>query len=53
MKNKRLFFVFIAILAMLLMAGCAAGTNPTVAIPDVDGNSAGFWLGLCSRPWSS
>jgi hypothetical protein len=46
MKNKRLFFVFIAILAMLLMAGCAAGTNPTVAIPDVDGNSAGFWLGL-------
>jgi len=44
--KKRLFFVFIAILAVLLLAGCAAGTNPTVDVPDVDGKSAGFWSGL-------
>jgi len=31
---------------MLLLAGCAAGTNPTVDVVDADGKSAGFWLGL-------
>ncbi len=46
MTKKRLFFVSIVILAVLLLAGCAAGTNPTVDIPDVDGNSVGFWSGL-------
>ncbi len=44
--KKRLFFVFLIMLAMLLLVGCAAGTNPTVDVPDADGNSAGFWLGL-------
>jgi hypothetical protein len=44
--KKRLFIVSIAILAMLLLAGCAAGTNPTVDVPDADGKSAGFWSGL-------
>ena len=46
MTKKRLLLVFVAILAMLLLAGCAAGTNPTVDTPDVDGKSAGFWSGL-------
>ncbi len=46
MTKKRLFFVSIAILAMLLLAGCAAGTNPTVDVLDADGISAGFWSGL-------
>ncbi|MFC1949285.1 hypothetical protein ACFLW0_03835 [Chloroflexota bacterium] len=46
MIKKRLLLVFVAILAMLLLAGCAAGTNPTVDIPAVDGKSAGFWSGL-------
>ena len=46
MTKKRLLLVFIAVLSMLLLAGCAAGTNPTVDIPDVDGKSAGFWSGL-------
>jgi len=46
MTKKRLLLVFIAILAMLLLAGCAAGTNPTVDVLDADGKSAGFWLGL-------
>ncbi len=46
MAKKRLFFVSIAILAMLLLASCAAGPNPTVDVLDADGKSAGFWLGL-------
>jgi hypothetical protein len=46
MTKKGLLLVFITILAMLLLAGCAAGTNPTVDIPDIDGKSAGFWTGL-------
>ena len=46
MKKKRLFLVSLAILALLLLAGCAAGINPTVDILDVDGKSAGFWSGL-------
>ena len=46
MTKKRLFFVSIAILAMLLLAGCTAGTSPTVDVLDADGKSAGFWLGL-------
>lgn len=46
MTKKRLFFVSIAILAILLLAGCAAGTNPTVDVLNAEGKSAGFWLGL-------
>jgi hypothetical protein len=46
MTKRRLLLVSIAILAVLLLAGCAAGTNPTVDVPDVDGKSAGFWSGL-------
>ncbi|HEX73800.1 MAG TPA: hypothetical protein G4N93_01440 [Dehalococcoidia bacterium] len=46
MTKKRLLLVSIAILAIFLLAGCAAGTNPTVGIPDVDGKSVGFWSGL-------
>jgi hypothetical protein len=44
--KKRLFFVSIAILSILLLAGCAAGTNPTVDVPDAQGKSVGFWSGL-------
>ena len=46
MTKKRLFFTAIVILSMLLLAGCAAGTNPAIDVPDTDGNSAGFWSGL-------
>ena len=46
MTKKRLFFVCTAILAVLLLAGCAAGINPTVGVPDAGGDSAGFWKGL-------
>ena len=33
-------------LIVLLLAGCAAGANPTVDTPDEDGRVAGFWRGL-------
>ena len=46
MTKKRLFLVAIAILVMILLAGCAAGTNPTVDVLDATGKSAGFWSGL-------
>jgi len=46
MTKKRLLLAFVAILAMLLLAGCAAGTNPTVDTPDIDGESTSFWSGL-------
>jgi hypothetical protein len=46
MTKKRLLLVFVVILAVFLLAGCAAGINQTVGIPDVDGKSAGFWSGL-------
>jgi hypothetical protein len=35
-----------AIMAMLLLAGCAAGPNPTLNTVDAAGKTAGFWWGL-------
>ena len=46
MKKKRLLLVSLALLALLLLAACAAGTNPTVDVLDAGGKSAGFWSGL-------
>ena len=46
MTKKRLFFVSTVVLGILLLAGCAAGPNLTVDVPDADGDSAGFWMGL-------
>ncbi len=31
---------------MLLLAACAAGANPEVGMVDVEGDVAGFWVGL-------
>jgi len=44
--KKRLLLISLAIMAMLLLAGCAAGTNPAVDVLDAGGKSAGFWSGL-------
>lgn len=33
-------------LLALLLAACAAGTNPEVGVAAEDGDLAGFWLGL-------
>ena len=46
MTKKRLFIVSVVILVVLLLTGCAAGTSPTVDVPDAYGNSVGFWSGL-------
>ncbi len=46
MTKKRVLLISIAILAVLLLTSCAAGTNPGVDVLDADGNSAGFWSGL-------
>lgn len=44
---KRYLFVgIVAIVAMLLLAGCAAGPNPSVHLLDTAGKTAGFWMGL-------
>ena len=38
--------LFLVCLLVLLLVGCAAGPNTAAKSPDVDGNVAGFWLGL-------
>jgi hypothetical protein len=45
MKLSRIAFILILTLA-LAVAGCAAGPNPSIHVPDTGGNVAGFWLGL-------
>ena len=32
--------------AVILVAGCMAGSNPSVHVPDPGGSVAGFWLGI-------
>ena len=46
MNKKLIILTTVLLLAVLLLAGCAAGANPTVDVPNVDGKSAGFWSGL-------
>jgi len=43
---KRLFAVFMILVMMLAISGCAAGPNELVNIPDEEGKVAGFWQGL-------
>jgi hypothetical protein len=44
--KKLLLLVSITTLVMLLLTGCTAGTNPSIDVPDAEGNTAGFWSGL-------
>ena len=44
--NRRRLIACLAVLGVLLLAGCTAGTNPSIDVPDVDGKVAGFWTGL-------
>ena len=46
MTKKRLFVVSVAMVAALLLGGCAAGANPTVDVLDENGDGAGLWSGL-------
>ena len=44
--RRRLLVGCLAILGLFLLVGCTAGTNPSVDIPNIDGDIAGFWTGL-------
>lgn len=44
MRLRRYLPLFI--LLVLVLAACAAGPNPAVDVPDADGDTAGFFLGL-------
>ena len=44
MNTRRL--VLLAILLVFLLSACSAGANPEVGMPHVDGDVAGFWMGL-------
>ena len=43
---KKAKWLLIVGLIALLLAGCAAGPNNLVDVPDPDGEVAGFWMGL-------
>ena len=43
---RRRSFWLVVVAMGLLVAACAAGANPEVGSPDVEGDVAGFWLGL-------
>jgi hypothetical protein len=46
MTKKLILLLCIAVLSILVLAGCAPGPNPAVDVPDNQGKSAGFWSGL-------
>jgi hypothetical protein len=43
---KRPFTVFVILMMVVAISGCAAGPNELVNIPDDEGKVAGFWQGL-------
>lgn len=44
--SRRLRLVLLLVLLALLVSACAAGVNINVDIANVDGEIAGFWMGL-------
>ena len=44
--KKRILILSLALLGILILAGCAAGVNPAVDVPNSEGESDGFWSGL-------
>ena len=44
MKPQRL--IPLAVLLILVLGACSAGANPEVGTPAVDGDTAGFFMGL-------
>ncbi len=43
---RYLHIIGLVVLALILFSGCAAGPNDMVNSPDIEGDVAGFWLGL-------
>ena len=46
MQFRVFCLVALALLAVLAMTGCTAGSNPAAHVPDPNGSVAGFWMGL-------
>ncbi len=44
--KKQLPLLALTLLAVVMLAGCAAGPNPVAHTVAADGSIAGFWLGL-------
>ena len=44
--KKQLPLLALTLLAVVMLAGCAAGPNPVAHTAGTDGSIAGFWLGL-------
>jgi hypothetical protein len=44
--NKKLLFTLVAVMAILVLAGCAAGSNPALNTTNSADHLAGFWSGL-------
>lgn len=43
---SRIRIAVVLVGGMTLLAACAAGVNPEVGVSSLDGDVAGFWLGL-------
>lgn len=44
--KKRTLILMLAILGIMILAGCAAGVNAAVDVPNDEGVTDGFWSGL-------
>ena len=44
--NRRLRWILVAGVLLLVLSSCAAGVNQAVDTPSPEGDVAGFWLGL-------
>jgi hypothetical protein len=45
-NNRLIILVSVLLLGVLLLAGCAAGANPSMKTLDDNGKDAGFWSGV-------
>ncbi|MCP4228301.1 MAG: hypothetical protein GY773_33540 [Actinomycetia bacterium] len=45
-KARTIRWVLVVLVLVLVVTSCAAGANSAVDVPSVDGEVAGFWLGL-------
>ena len=43
---NKFLVVGLLVLALIVLAGCAAGPNGMIDRPDEEGHVAGFWMGL-------
>jgi hypothetical protein len=46
MKKNNLIILAIVLVVLFLFASCTAGTNPNIDVVNVEGELAGFWMGL-------